>query len=94
MPCEQRSDGDMYLVAVEVEQLSMTPNASSTTVEQCHLEMVVHRFGVFAQPEQSTEGVVGFGDDAQGAGARCLVGDLVGGGVVAKLRGGPKARKC
>jgi len=78
MPREQRGDRDMGLVAVEVEQLSMTANASSTTVEQCHLEMVVHRFGVFAQPEQSTEGVIGFGDDSQGAGARCLVGNLIG----------------
>jgi hypothetical protein len=42
MPREQRGYGDMYLVAVEVEQLSMTPNASSTTVWQCHLEMVAH----------------------------------------------------
>ena len=76
MPCEQRGDGDVGLVAVEVEQLSMTADASSSTVEQRHLEMVVHRFGVFAQSEQSVEGVVGFGDDAQGAGARCLVGVL------------------
>lgn len=42
------------LVAVEVEQLSMTDDASSTTVEKCHLAMVEHRFGVFAQAEQAT----------------------------------------
>jgi hypothetical protein len=55
MPREERGDGNVSLVAVEVEQLSMTPNASSTTVEQCHLEMVVHRFGVFAQSKQAGE---------------------------------------
>ena len=55
MPREQRGDGDVGLVAVEVEQLSMTADASSSTVEQCHLEMVVHRFGVFAQSKQSIE---------------------------------------
>jgi len=45
----------MGLVAVEVQQLSMTTNASSSTVWQHHLEMVVHRFGVFAHAEQATE---------------------------------------
>ena len=55
MPREQRGDGDRGLVAVEVEQLSMTANASSATVQQGHLEMVVHRFGVFAHAEQATE---------------------------------------
>ncbi len=43
-----RGDGDVGLVAVEVEQLAMTTNASSATVWQHHLEMVVHRFGIFA----------------------------------------------
>ena len=42
----------MGLVAVEVEQLAMTSDASSATVQQGHLEVVVHRFGVFAQSEQ------------------------------------------
>ena len=42
----------MGLVPVEVQQLSMTTYASSATVWQCHLEMVVHRFGVFTQSEQ------------------------------------------
>jgi len=55
MPREERGDGDMYLVAVKVQQLSMTTNASSATVRQHHLEMVVHRFGVFAQTKQSVE---------------------------------------
>jgi hypothetical protein len=55
MPCEQRSDREMGLVAVKVEELSMATDASSATVEQCHLEMVVHRFGVFAQSKQSIE---------------------------------------
>jgi hypothetical protein len=55
MPCEQRGDGDVSLVAVEVEQLSMSPNTSGATVEECHLEMVVHRFGVFAQSEEAGE---------------------------------------
>ena len=63
MPCQQRGFGDTYLVAVEVEQLSMTANASSTTVQQRHLEMVVDRFGVFAQSEQTTERAIGFGED-------------------------------
>lgn len=42
VPCEQRGDREVGLVAVEVEQLSMTANASSATVWQCHLEMVAH----------------------------------------------------
>jgi hypothetical protein len=53
MPREQRGYGDVGLVAVKVQQLSMTTNASSTTVWQHHLEMVVHRFGVFAQSKQA-----------------------------------------
>lgn len=40
---EQRSDGDVGLIGVEVEQLPMTPNASSAPVWQHHLEMVVHQ---------------------------------------------------
>ena len=63
MPREQRGYGDVGLVAVEVDQLSMTANASSATVQQSHLEMVVHRFGVFAQSEQTTERAIGFGED-------------------------------
>ena len=55
MPREERSDGDVGLVAVEVEQLSMKANASSVTVWQHHLEMVVHRLGIFAQSEQAGE---------------------------------------
>ena len=54
MPCEERGDGEVGLVAVEVEQLSMAPNASSATVQQGHLEVMVHRFGVLAQSEQAT----------------------------------------
>ncbi len=84
MPREQRGDGDMGLVAVKVEELSMTTDATGAFVWQCHLEVMVHRFGVFAQSEQSVECVVGFGDDAQRPGARCLVGDLVCGGKVVK----------
>jgi|LakMenEpi03Aug12_release.lakeMendotaPanAssembly.Ray.scaffolds.fasta_scaffold683271_1 hypothetical protein len=55
MPREERGDGDVGLVSVEVEQLSMTSDASSATVWQCHLEMVVHRIGVFAQSKQAGE---------------------------------------
>jgi len=54
MPCEQRSDGDVSLVAVEAQQLSMPTNASSTTVRRHHLEVMVHRLGFFAQAEQQT----------------------------------------
>jgi hypothetical protein len=52
--CDQRFDGDVGLVAVKVDELWMTDDASSTTVEKCHLAMVEHRFGVFAQAEQAT----------------------------------------
>jgi len=40
---------------VELEQLPMTSEASRATPVQHHLEVVAHRFGVIAKPEQSTE---------------------------------------
>jgi hypothetical protein len=43
------------LVAVKVEELSMTTDATGAFVWQCHLEVMVHRFGVFAQSKQPVE---------------------------------------
>jgi hypothetical protein len=40
---------------VKVEQLSMTTDAAGAFVWQCHLEVMVHRFRVFAQAEQAGE---------------------------------------
>jgi hypothetical protein len=39
---------------VKVEELSMTDDAAGAFVWQCHLEVMVHRFGVFAQAGQAT----------------------------------------
>lgn len=55
VPCEQCGDREVGLVAVKVEQLSMTADAAGAFVGQCHLEVMVHRFGVFAQSEEEGE---------------------------------------
>jgi hypothetical protein len=55
MPCEQCGDREVGLVAVKVEELSMTADAAGAFVWQCHLEVMVHRFRVFAQAEEPGE---------------------------------------
>jgi hypothetical protein len=40
VPCEQFGDREVGLVAVEVEQLSMTADAAGVFVWQCHLEVM------------------------------------------------------
>ena len=67
----------MYLVAVTVQQLSRTSDASSATVRQHHLQMVVHRLGVFPKAEQPTDLVGAWCDWAKYSGATATGGDLV-----------------
>ena len=55
VPCEQCGDREVGLVAVKVEELSMTADAAGSFVWQCHLEVMVHRFGVFAKSKQAGE---------------------------------------
>ncbi len=55
VPREQCGDREVGLVTVKIEQLSMTTDATGAFIWQGHLEVMVHRFGVFAQSKQAGE---------------------------------------
>ena len=76
VPRKKRGDREMRLVAEQIEELSMSTDASRSPVRVRHLEMVICRFRILTMPEQSVKRVIGFGYDTKTSRAPTIIGNL------------------